>query len=97
MSDEDDQDYTSVSGMADRLGLKGSRRTKYIHEHMTGLGYRMQPNYVPGGNDDDDEDDDGLMPSARRRRRRDGDDDDDSGNRPRQSRRRSHGDDWYGS
>jgi hypothetical protein len=96
MSDENDGDYESVAAMADRLSLTGTRRQKYIHEHMTGLGYRMQPTYVPGGDDDDDDDEDSLLPSGRRRhqgrRTGGGRDDDDRASRQRRSR---GGDDWY--
>jgi hypothetical protein len=95
MSDENDADYESVAGMADRLGLKGSRRTKYIHEHMSGLGYRMQPTYVPGGDDDDDDDDDGLMPRGRERHRSGNRGRSDDDGRQSRQRRSSGSDDWY--
>jgi hypothetical protein len=37
--DEEDVTFDEVSGMADRLGLKGEARTNYIHDHMVQLGY----------------------------------------------------------
>lgn len=77
---DDADDFDTVSGMADRLKLKkGSReRQRYVHDHMTGLGYRMVPSYVK---DDDDDDDDGSKRYRFRSRgsgrgRRDDDDDD---------------------
>jgi hypothetical protein len=77
---EDDDDYASVSQMADRLKLKkGSReRARYIHDHMTGLGYRMQPSYVRPDEDDDDDDGHGRF-RFRGRSRSSRDDDDDGG------------------
>ena len=56
MADKDDTFHDDVLAMADRLGLKGDRRRKYVHEHMTGAGYRMEPTYVPDDSDDDDDD-----------------------------------------
>lgn len=86
-------DHESVSAVADRLGLTGEDRTRYIHKHMTGFGYRMQPSYVPRDDDDNSDDDDDYFP--RRRRRASGSRDD----QPRQSggrqRRSSGGDEWY--
>jgi hypothetical protein len=75
---EDDDDMESVNRMADRLKLKkGSReRARYVHDHMTGLGYRMQPSYV---RPDDDDDDDGGGRFRFRSSKRSRDDDDDGG------------------
>jgi hypothetical protein len=42
---EDNEDITYVTGMADRLKLTGEDRAKYIHEHMTGLGYKPRTSY----------------------------------------------------
>jgi hypothetical protein len=82
----DQEDYESVSAMADRLKLKGRERSRYIHDHMTSFGYRMVPSYV---RDEDEEDDDGgrfrfggsrpktRERSSQRRTRRSDDDDDD--------------------
>jgi hypothetical protein len=92
MADENDGDFEAVSGMADRLGLKGRERNKYIDQHMTGLGYRMQPTYVPADDEDDDDGDDRFF-GSRRRRARDDDDDDRSTRRNRGNRPR--GDSWY--
>jgi hypothetical protein len=88
--DKDDDLYDVVSGMADRLGLKGDERRRYVHEHMTRGGYTAIPNYVKRDDDDDDDDDKGsgfFTPSRRKPRRHDDDD--------RQPRRRNSGDDWY--
>jgi hypothetical protein len=76
---KDDDDYASVAAMADRLKLKGRDRSKYIHDHMTGFGYKMVPSYVK--DDDDDSDSSRFFGSRSRsssRSRRSGDDDDDS-------------------
>lgn len=61
--DEGNEDHESVSRMADRLKLKkGSReRDRYIHDHMTGLGYRMVPSYVKPDDDDDDDESGGRF------------------------------------
>lgn len=96
MADKDADDYDSVAGMADRLGLEGKDRSQYIHRHMRGLGYRMQPSYVKADDgDDDDDDDDGFFP-ARKRKAQGGSS---SSNRQSSSRgRRSRNDDdddWY--
>jgi hypothetical protein len=75
--DEND-DYVSVSRMADRLKLKGRERSKYIHDHMTGFGYRMVPSYVR--DDDEDSGESRFFGGSRgksSRSRRSGDDDDD--------------------
>lgn len=77
--DDENEDYASVTRMADRLKLKGRDRSKYIHDHMTGFGYRMVPSYV---REDDDNDSDTRFfggrsrSSSRSRRSRDDDDDD---------------------
>ena len=74
--DEGNEDFDSVSRMADRLKLKkGSReRERYIHDHMTGLGYKMTPSYVRP--DDEDDDDDGGRGRFRFRGRSRGGEDD---------------------
>ena len=84
MSQDDvDADLESVSGMADRMGLKDKTRDNYIHRHMTSLGHRPQTSYIPGGDDDDDDDDDdgGFFGSSRNR------------NKPSNRGRRSNNDD----
>lgn len=58
-NDDNDDLFSTVTGMADRLKLSGKERQTYIHEHMTRSGYRMEPTYVPGGDDDDDDDSSG--------------------------------------
>ena len=55
-NDKEDDLYETVSKMAERLGLKGSEKGKYIHEHMTRGGYKAVPNYVLANDDDDDDD-----------------------------------------
>jgi len=93
MADKDDDDYESVAAMADRLQLTKGDRQRYIHKHMTGLGYRMEPSYVPRDDDDDDNDDDDDFFPRQRRRRTSRDDDRSRGGR-RQDR--SHDEDgWY--
>jgi hypothetical protein len=56
VSDNDDDLMEAVTGMADRLKLKGKERSQYIHEHMTRGGYKAIPNYVRADEDDDDDD-----------------------------------------
>lgn len=83
MADKDDDLFDAVSGMADRIKLKGKDRERYIHDHMTRGGYKAVPQYVPDDSgEDDDDDDDGPFFSKRRKprggsRRRTRDDDDD--------------------
>jgi hypothetical protein len=98
MADQDDDFHDRVLEMADRIGLKGNDRRKYVHDHMTRGGYRMEPTYVPDddGSDDDDDDDTPFFGKSKRRsssRSRSRDDDDD---RPRSRRKQRGGaDDWY--
>ena len=81
-NDKEDDLYESVSRMAERLGLKGSEKGKYIHEHMTRGGYKAVPNYVLADDGDDDDDKGsgffGGGGRSRSRQRRNRDDDDDS-------------------
>jgi hypothetical protein len=84
VADKDDDLFESVSAMADRIGLKGSDKTKYVHDHMTRGGYKAIPQYVPADDKDDDDDDDDQPFFTRKRRkprggasRRTRDDDDD--------------------
>lgn len=103
MADQDDTFHDDVLRMADRLGLKGDRRRKYVHEHMTSGGYRMEPTYVPDDSGDDDDDDDkdsgfGLGRSRSRSRGRSSrdDDDGDSGRSGRSGKSgRGGADNWY--
>lgn len=74
-SDDDVQaDHESISGMADRLKLKGRARQDYIHKHMTGLGHKPQVTYT-ASDDDDDDDSSGFFGRKRNRSSRDDDDD----------------------
>jgi hypothetical protein len=52
MPAEDDDDIGTVQKMADRLKLKGKDRDTYIHEHMTGLGYKTKVSYTREEDDD---------------------------------------------
>lgn len=52
--DDVDNDHLTVSEMADKLGLSGDERERYVHRHMTGMGHAAQRTYVPGDDDDDD-------------------------------------------
>ena len=72
---EENDDFAAVSRMADRLKLKGRDRAKYVHDHMTGFGYRMVPSYV---RDEDDDRDTSRFFGGKsgRSRRSDGDEDD---------------------
>lgn len=77
----DQEDYESVSKMADRLQLKGKDRSRYIHDHMTGFGYRMVPSYVREDEDGEEEDSRffgrrSRSSSRSRRSERDAEDDD---------------------
>jgi len=38
-------DLDAITNMAKRLGLKGDDITKYVHEHMTKLGYKSRRSY----------------------------------------------------
>jgi hypothetical protein len=95
VAENNDDMHERVSEMADRLGLKGQERRKYVHEHMTRGGYRMEPTYVPADGDDDDDDGGGFFDSRSRRRSSRDDDDGRSSRRRSTSSRRSRDDDWY--
>lgn len=49
-------DHKGVTAMADRMGLKGEERSRYIHSHMTKLGHKPNMSYVPNDEDDDKSD-----------------------------------------
>jgi hypothetical protein len=94
--DKDDDLYDQVSAMADRLGLEGSERNRYVHEHMTRAGYDAVPQYVRREDDDDRDRDSDRGSFFGRDRDRDRD------RRPRgrddrrdRDRPRGGGDDWY--
>lgn len=61
VSQEDtDNDFKSVSALAERLGLTGEAKDSYVHRHMSKLGHKSQRRYVPGeakssSSDDDDD------------------------------------------
>jgi hypothetical protein len=90
MADKDDDLYEAVSAMADRIGLKGGEKQKYVHDHMTRGGYKAVPQYVPADDADDDDDDDDKPFFRRQRGRRDS-------SRDRSRRRSRDDDDWYDS
>jgi hypothetical protein len=50
--DKTPTDFDQVSAMADRLKLKGKDRETYIHDHMTGLGYKPRVSYSKEDEDD---------------------------------------------
>lgn len=66
-------DQARIERMADRLKIPKRDREQYIHEHMTGLGYKAQRTYKEN---DDDDDGGGRYRVRRNRRNRDDDDDD---------------------
>ena len=85
MADKDDDLYDTVGAMADRIGLKGQEKAKYVHDHMTRDGYKAIPQYVPADDKDDDDDEDDTPFFTRKRRK------------PRggaQRRTRDEDDDW---
>lgn len=54
--EEEDPTFDQVAGMADRLGLKGTKRDGYIREHMEGLGYvsvQSRESFVRPSREDD--------------------------------------------
>lgn len=54
MADKEDDFFEQVSAMAERLGLSGDKRKRYVHDHMTQAGYDWEPSYFkPEGGDDD--------------------------------------------
>lgn len=96
-NENDDTLLDDVTAMAERIGLTGQERTRYIHEHMTRSGYRAVPTYVRGEDGEDETEDDsggGFFGNSSRRPSRD-QRDQRGGRRPQQRRR--GGDDWYGS
>lgn len=89
MADKDDDLLDSVSAMADRMGLTGRERSRYIHEHMTRSGFKAVPQYVKAEDDEDEDKGSGFFGgSSRRRPSRD------DGSRSRR-RRDDDDDDWY--
>jgi hypothetical protein len=76
--DQEDDFFDTVSAMADRLKMKGSRRAKYIDDHMREAGYRrvQTRDSYQLADDDDDDGDTGFFgrrknPSGSRRNRDD--------------------------
>jgi hypothetical protein len=93
---EEDSLFDDVSAMAERIGLKGRDKERYIHEHMTRGGYRAVPSYV---RDEEEEEEDeghgsGFFGSGSQRRRQRPDDRDRGSRPPRRGSRDP--DDWYG-
>lgn len=93
MADDRDpeEDLASFTATAERLGLKGKERSRYIHEHMTGVGYKAEPRYVTSDDDEDEEDDGGRFSV----RRRSGSRNRDSSSGRSGSRQRNSGSGWY--
>jgi hypothetical protein len=76
-NENEDGFFAQVEAMAERLGLTGDDRQKYVHEHMTRGGYRMVPSYVK----DDDEGDTGGSDFFGNRKRNKGNQGNSGGNR----------------
>lgn len=85
--DQDDDLETTVNNLADRYGLKGADRRRFVHGHMTRGGYRAEPTYVRDEEEDEEDGDDEFFS---RRRRSQG-----SGDGSGRKIRKSSGDDWY--
>jgi hypothetical protein len=68
--DEATVDFESVSAAGKRLKLKGRELERYIHDHMTGFGYKSKRTYFKA-----DGEDEGAEPFWRRSRRDEEDDD----------------------
>jgi len=68
--DEATLDLESVSNAGKRLKLKGRELDRYIHDHMTGYGYKSKRSYFKDEGDDDDRE-----PFWRRGKKDDDDDD----------------------
>jgi hypothetical protein len=84
-NDEEDDTFETVTMMADRLKLTGSKRENYIHNHMSDLGYKRvttRESYVPAKDDDDDEESSDRYLGRRR------------SSRGSSGRSRRSGDDW---
>ena len=94
MADNDDDFYDAVQAMADRLGLDGEDRAKYVHEHMTRGGYDAVPQYVKRQPDPEEEGGGKWSPFASRRQ---GGDQSGGGGqqRPRSRASQSDGEGWY--
>ncbi len=61
-NDEEDDLYDSVSAMADRMGLKGEKRSTYIDDHMTQGGYQRvqsRESYAKVQSEEDEQGDSG--------------------------------------
>jgi hypothetical protein len=72
-----EKDLRRVTASAERLKLKGKEKATYIHEHMTGFGYKPQTSYIHPDDDDDENDSGGRFGLGRRNSNRTDDDDDD--------------------
>jgi hypothetical protein len=82
--DDDDDTFDRVSDLADRLGLKGKDRDRYIHNHMEDMGYgRVTTKESYQKKHDDDDEKEGRQDRYLGRSRRSS-----GGNS------RSRGDDW---
>lgn len=66
------RDLRRVTENGKRMKLKGRQLQDYVHEHMTGFGYRTKTEYV----DPDDDEDNGKSGFSWRNRNNDDDEDD---------------------
>jgi hypothetical protein len=69
VADSDDEFFGAVNNMADRLGLEGEDRAKYVHEHMTRGGYDAVPQYVKREPEPTEEEGGGWSPFGKRQQR----------------------------
>lgn len=70
------EDYETVSAMAERLKLTGHDKEDYIRRHMRGFGHKSVTSWVEGDADDEGGFFGSRKKSDRRRSQRDDDDDD---------------------
>lgn len=92
MADENDDFYDAVLNMADRMGLEGEDRAKYVHEHMTRAGYDAIPQYVKQTPPEEEQESGKWSPFGGRRQQPAG-----GGSGGQQPRQRGGGDEsgWY--
>jgi hypothetical protein len=65
-----DEDLASVTAMADRMGLEGDARDRYIHKHMQMFGYKPRMDWdEPDGNEEQEDDNDFFAAKKKREQR----------------------------
>lgn len=69
--DEASIDFDAITAAGKRLKLKGRELERYIHDHMTGFGYKSKRTYFKAEDDESTE-----QPFWRRSKDRDDEDDD---------------------